>query len=227
MRTRVPWWFLFGLAALAVGCGRADPPVESASHATEVDESRGDVEVEAGGGDGPQAEFWARLEALCGQAFEGELVEGTEEGDRALDGVRLVMDAHTCEGDEIRIGFYAGEDRSRTWVFRRKEGGLYLQHDHRHADGTAEEVTDYGGPTQSAGTGSAQDFHADEHTAEVAPEAATNIWTVAIEPGERFVYALRRQVGDRRFRAEFDLSRPVDATAAPQPSQDAEIIEVD
>jgi hypothetical protein len=160
----------------------------------------------------PPAEFWAHLEALCGKAFAGELVEGTEEGDQALAGVRLVIDAHTCEDDEIRIGFHAGEDRSRTWVFRRGEG-LSLAHDHRDPDGTPHEVTGYGGPTRDRGEPTMQEFFADAHTAEVAPEAATNVWTLRIEPGERLTYSLRRRVGDRRFRADFDLSAEVDAEA--------------
>jgi hypothetical protein len=161
-----------------------------------------------------QAEYWSHLEALCGKAFEGELVEGTEEGDRPLADERLVMVAHTCEENELRIGFHAGDDRSRTWVVRRDEEGLGLAHDHRDPDGTPHEVTGYGGRTQGDGTATAQEFYADDHTAEVAPEAATNIWTMRIEPGERFVYELRRQVGERRFRADFDLTRPVEPPAS-------------
>jgi len=34
-------------------------------------------------------------------------------------------------------------------------------------------------------------------------------------PGERFVYSLVREGSDRRFRAEFDLSRPVDLPPDP------------
>ncbi len=46
------------------------------------------------------------------------------------------------------------------------------------------------------------------------PEAKTNVWTIEIEPGATFVYALRREGTDRRFRIEFDVSRRV---AAPPP----------
>jgi hypothetical protein len=46
------------------------------------------------------------------------------------------------------------------------------------------------------------------------PAAKTNIWTIEVEPGARFVYALRREGIDRRYRIEFDLSRRV---AAPPP----------
>ena len=41
------------------------------------------------------------------------------------------------------------------------------------------------------------------------PAAATNVWTVEVVPDRTFVYALRREGTDRRFRIEFDLTRPV------------------
>jgi hypothetical protein len=207
---------VIGVASLVVSCAGGTPQLESASshdttHEPPADDHAPRDATEREVGD-PQAEFWANLRALCGKAFAGELVEGTEEGDQALAGVRLVIDAHTCEGDEIRIGFYAGADRSRTWVFQRGEG-LSLAHDHRQPDGTPDEVTAYGGPALDQGTPSTQEFHADAHTAKVAPEAATNIWTLQLDPGERLTYSLRRRVGDRRFRAEFNLATEIDADA--------------
>ena len=36
--------------------------------------------------------------------------------------------------------------------------------------------------------------------------AATNIWTIGIDPGRTFTYALRRAAENRRFRVEFDLT---------------------
>jgi len=47
------------------------------------------------------------------------------------------------------------------------------------------------------------------------PEAATNVWTIEIVPGELFAYGLRREGTDRRFRVEFDLTRPIDPPPAP------------
>jgi hypothetical protein len=91
---------------------------------------------------------------------------------------------------------------------------MRLKHDHRHEDGTEDAITQYGGDTRSAGTITTQEFHADAHTATLIPAARTNIWTLEIMPGDRFVYALRREGTDRRFRVEFDLTRPI---AAPPP----------
>jgi hypothetical protein len=47
------------------------------------------------------------------------------------------------------------------------------------------------------------------------PAAVTNVWTMEVIPGERFAYALRREGTDRRFRVEFDLTRPVAPPPAP------------
>lgn len=161
----------------------------------------------------PQDQFWAALQEHCGQAYEGRVVEN-HPADPSIDAEPLVMHVLTCGEQVIRVPFFVGEDRSRTWVFRRTPEGLRLKHDHRHEDGSEDEITQYGGDTADAGTPTAQSFHADAHTASLIPAAATNIWTVRID-GDVFVYELERKGTDRRFRAEFDLSRPVPSPPPP------------
>ena len=136
-------------------------------------------------------------------------------GDRTFTGRRLVMHVRECGPGTVRIPFHVGNDRSRTWVLSRTDRGLRLKHDHRHEDGSEDEITQYGGDTAEGGTTSRQEFPADAHTARLIPEAATNVWTVEVEPGEEFVYALRREGTDRRFRIAFDLRRPVPPPPAP------------
>jgi hypothetical protein len=162
----------------------------------------------------PADPFWAALQPLCDKAFEGRVVEGTEPSDAAMREQRLVMHVRSCSADEIRIPFHVGENRSRTWVLTRTADGVRLKHDHRHEDGTPDRVTQYGGDTRSMVNPTSLDFFADAYTAELIPAATTNIWTMAIDPGETFVYALRREAQGRRFRVEFDLARPI---AAPPP----------
>jgi hypothetical protein len=162
----------------------------------------------------PAEEFWAALESLCGQAFEGRLVESVPPDER-FGGQRMVMHVRECGPDELRIPFHVGEDRSRTWVLTRTETGLRLKHDHRHEDGSEDEVTQYGGDTRDPGTATRQEFAADALTAELIPAARTNVWTMEVEPGLRFSYDLRREDSDRRFRVEFDLSRPVEPPPPP------------
>lgn len=157
----------------------------------------------------PQDLFWSRIQPLCGRAFAGRLVEGSSPADSIFRRATLLMHVRTCTPTEIRIPFHADADRSRTWVLTRTREGLRLKHDHRHADGTEDAITQYGGDTRDTGSPSRQDFHADAHTAALIPAARTNVWTVEIVPGKQFVYALRRVGTGRRFRVEFDLTRPV------------------
>jgi hypothetical protein len=169
-----------------------------------------------------QADFWRGLEGLCGRAFEGRVVEAPP-GDTTFAGKRLVMHVRECGPDSIRIPFVVGDDRSRTWVLRRGDFGLRLKHDHRHEDGHPDSVTWYGGDARapgapastSAGPAARQEFPADSFTAALIPRARTNVWTVEIEPGRAFVYALRREGTDRRYRIEFDLTVPVEPPPPP------------
>ena len=157
----------------------------------------------------PQAEFWSRLTALCGRAFEGRVVEAPA-GDTSFANKTLVMHVRSCGADSIRIPFHVGDDRSRTWVITRGGGGLRLKHDHRHADGAPDSVTQYGGDARLPGAAGMMEFPADSFTAVLIPPARTNVWTIEVDPGAgRFVYALRREGTNRRFRVEFDLRRAV------------------
>ena len=188
------------LACLWAGCGEAPPAEEIAQDTVDVPD--------------PQLTFWAALEDLCGQAFEGT-VEASVPPDEAMEGERLVMHVRECDMAEIRIPFFVGEDRSRTWVLTTTATGLRLKHDHRHEDGSEDEVTQYGGDTDGRGTDLVQEFRADLFTAELVPAAANNVWSIEVTPGIRFVYGLRREGSDRLFRAVFDLSRPIETPPAP------------
>jgi hypothetical protein len=160
-----------------------------------------------------QREFWDRLQSLCGRAFQGRLTESNA-SDSVFARSTVVMHVRECSPTEVRVPLHVGDDRSRTWVLSPVGGGLRLKHDHRHRDGTEDPITQYGGDTGGQGSESRQDFHADSLTAVLIPAARTNVWTIEILPGDKFAYGLRREGTDRRFRVEFDLTRPV---AAPPP----------
>jgi len=162
----------------------------------------------------PEDVFWTNLSTLCGKAFGGRVVD-VSPPDTSFTGKPLVMDVRGCDEREISIPFHVGENRSRTWIITRTDSGLRLKHDHRHADGAEDSVTQYGGDTRDGGTGERQEFYADTHTAELIPAAATNVWTVEKLGDSVFAYALRREGTDRRFRVEFDLRRPVPAPPPP------------
>ena len=159
-------------------------------------------------------QFWSSLTELCGKAYTGRLVQSVPR-DTAFEGKSLVMHVRGCTGTEIRIPFHIGSNRSRTWVITRTGTGLRLKHDHRHADGSEDRITQYGGDTRHPGVPGVQEFHADSLTASLIPAAITNIWTLEIRRGKMFAYALRRSGTERRFRVEFDLTRSVPLPPAP------------
>ena len=160
------------------------------------------------------AGFWTNLQALCGKAYQGRVLEAPP-GDKTFAGQRLMMHVRECSADTIRVPFHVGDDRSRTWVFTRVGDRVRLKHDHRHADGSEDKVTQYGGDSRDGGSATVMEFPADAQTTTLLPEAKTNVWTVEVDPAKgRFVYALRREGTDRRFRIEFDTTKPV---AAPPP----------
>ena len=158
----------------------------------------------------PADAFLARLQSLCGKAFAGRVVTN-DPADAAFAGKPLVMHVRACAPGEIRIPFHVGDDRSRTWVVTRTAGGLRLKHDHRHADGSSDVMTMYGGDTIVPGTATAQAFPVDAESIalfrrEKREVSVTNVWHIEATPSV-FAYVLRR--ADRHFRVEFDLTTPV------------------
>lgn len=168
----------------------------------------------------PADEFLANLSAMQGQAFAGRVVENTPaRADDPFEGASLIMHVREASEHAVRIPLHVGDDRSRTWICRRTATGLRLEHDHRHADGTPDAITMYGGDTTAAGTATRQEFpiNAETHALFTRADLAvslTNVWAMEIEPGQRFAYELSRPDG-RLFRLEFDLTAPVPAPPAP------------
>ena len=170
----------------------------------------------------PAAQFMAALAQHCGQAFAGRVVTNVPASATPdpFDGKALVMHVRGCETPEreLRVPFHVGEDHSRTWVLTRIGDGLRLKHDHRHADGSPDAVTLYGGDTHEAGSAARQEFPVDAESVAMFERAGLagsvrNTWAMEVEPGRRFVYELSRPDG-RLFRVEFDLSQPI---ATPPP----------
>ncbi|MFN3589472.1 MAG: hypothetical protein ACK4UP_08820 [Spirosomataceae bacterium] len=157
--------------------------------------------------------FWTKLSDFCGMAFEGKVTEGAD-NDTFKD-KRMVMHVKACEGNQIKIPFYVGEDRSRTWVLTQTEKGILLKHDHRHEDGTPDKVTMYGGLATNSGTAKMQVFPADQETVDFLPAAAANVWWITVD-ATKFTYNLRRMGSNRLFTVEFDLTKPLE-TLPPAP----------
>lgn len=161
------------------------------------------------------AVFWTELQKLCGKAFAGTVVAAPAD-DTTFKDKELVMHVRACEKDRIRIPFFVGADKSRTWVLtRQKNGAILLKHDHRHEDGKPDAVTMYGGLTTSRGSATRQMFPADQQTVDILPAAATNVWWIDLAAGDYFSYNLRRMGTDRYFSIKFDLKTTVKTPEVP------------
>lgn len=160
----------------------------------------------------PSQKFWETLKSHCGKAYEGKLI--SPDSDPRFGG-RLVMHVRSCEEGKIRVPFFVGDDRSRTWVLTLDEAELIqLKHDHRHEDGTEDQVTQYGGRASNTGSATTQFFPADQFTANLLPAAVGNVWWITVDEAS-FTYNLRRLGSATLFSVRFDLTKSVEIPAAP------------
>jgi hypothetical protein len=160
----------------------------------------------------PAKTFWNSLQSHCGKAYEGSLALPEEDED--FGGKKLVMHVRSCSDSEIKIPFFVGDDKSRTWVLTYENDRISLKHDHRHEDGTEDKVNFYGGTASNEGKADLQFFPADSQTQKMIPAAASNVWWITIE-ASTFTYNLRRLGTDRVFKVVMDLTKPIETPDAP------------
>lgn len=196
---------ILALGVLAVACADPDTPEPETPEA----------ETPATAIAPEQEEFWANLEAYCGQAFAGEATnmrEGDTRRRELYEGRAMVAHFRQCLDDELRMPAHIDDDRSRTWLLTRVDGGLDLRHDHRRPDGTDDDQTMYGAATSEPGTPLRQEF---------TREGQQGYWVFELVPGERFSYG--NHTGEEYLvRFDFDLTEPVDPPPAPWGWEDTE-----
>lgn len=173
---------------------------------------------------GTQDAFFDNLQQYCGKAFEGKVTDDNSAGPNTFKTERLVMHVSHCSEKEIRIPFHVGHDRSRTWILTKTPAGISLEHDHRHEDGTSDELTLYGGDTIEDGWANAQSFPADDYSKDLfarkgIAQSIGNTWHMYIYPEKTFTYRLTRE--GRVFRVDFDLRTEVETPPAPWGSDEA------
>ncbi len=157
-------------------------------------------------------QFWENLQKQCGNSYEGQITEGASND--AFSGKKLIMHIKSCDKNRIRIPFFVGDDKSRTWVLTYENDRIQLKHDHRHEDGSEDKITQYGGKTSNSGSSTIQFFPADQETRDLIPNAATNVWWITLGK-TAFTYNLRRIGSDRLFTVKFDLTKTVPSPSAP------------
>ncbi|WP_298516155.1 hypothetical protein [uncultured Kordia sp.] len=160
----------------------------------------------------PAKKFWNSLQKHCGRAYEGTLELPKE--DKDFGGKTLTMHVRKCTETEIKIPFFVGEDKSRTWILTYKNDRITLKHDHRHKDGSEDKINFYGGTSANTGKADIQVFPADAKTQKMIPAAATNVWWITIDE-TTFTYNLRRLGTDRVFKVVMDITKPIKTPEAP------------
>lgn len=152
--------------------------------------------------------FLDNLASLCGKSFRGEetyMAPGRESWAEK----DFLMHVTVCEDDRVYIPFHLDEDQSRIWMFIAEDRGLRFRHDHRHEDGTPEDLTMYGGYADGKGNEYRQHFPADDYTIELLEDTLGREWRgILSEDLSSFTYQLLYN-SDLVFEAEFDLTDPV------------------
>ena len=163
----------------------------------------------------PQEAFFQNLLALCGETFSGQATF-PDNADHPLVDTELRTHLSSCDDTMIRIDLYRDTDYWHgTWVLERREQGLHLYHDHlgdvrNEEDLGEDDAHGYGGYADDRGSAVRQYFPADEVTAEMLPEAATNVWMMEIDlEAGQFTYYLERH-DEPRFRAVLDKTEPLE-----------------
>jgi len=167
--------------------------------------------------DEPSAEqlaFWDNLREHCGNAYEGELADATPYY-QTFDADQIRIHFRNCTDDLTHISLHIDDNHSRNLLLTKEGGTLLLKHDHRHPDGTEEEITQYGGFAPKPGLETRQIFWADEHTAEILPERSDNFWFIDIMDDTTLAYGVHWPTHGNSIRMEFDISEPVEALPVP------------
>lgn len=153
------------------------------------------------------------LSLYCGKSFAGTIIANEPEApDDSFVGKTLNMHVRDCSASQFKVPFHVGTDHSRTWEFTVVGKQLQLKHEHRHADGELDELTDYGGTSTRQSSANRAEFPVDAASKALfdrtgRPVSMTNVWAVEITQDQQFIYELTRP--GRVFRVAFDLTMPV------------------
>jgi len=153
--------------------------------------------------------FFERFKPLEGKKFAGQqiFIDPSMESwaDRELE-----IHFREVHHNIVYIPFRVGENRSRTWELHRlADGRLRLRHDHRHHDGTPEELTLYGGYTAAGSTDLQQFFPADDYTCNLKSAICDNEWSLSFSEDLQTLSYILRKAGRPVFQADFDIAQAI------------------
>lgn len=149
--------------------------------------------------------MFEHLKSHNGKSYAGKMTFPDDPGHAMNQPMRIEF--IKVSDDHVRVPFLVGDDASRTWMLSKLDDGVQLKHDHRHADGTPDDVTNYGGTDSQQWLASQLIFPADAETAALLPEAKGNVWSLRLSPDGRWLTYYLERDGEPRFEAVFDLSK--------------------
>jgi uncharacterized protein (DUF885 family) len=100
--------------------------------------------------------FFDSIKAQCGNAFSGSVEDSSNSA--AYNGRKFVLHIRDCSDTQIKMPLHIDDNSSRILVLTKSDGSIKLQHDHRHADGSSDALTLYGGYSSADSTGSVTNF---------------------------------------------------------------------
>ena len=106
--------------------------------------------------DSNQDKFFDSIRAHCGKAFSGSVEDSSNS--TAYTGRKFVLHIRDCSNTQIKMPLHVDDNSSRILVLTKRDGSIELQHDHRHADGSSDALTLYGGYSAADSTVNVTNF---------------------------------------------------------------------
>ena len=177
--------------------------------------------------DSNQDKFFDSIRAHCGKAFSGSVEDSSNS--TAYTGRKFVLHIRDCSNTQIKMPLHVDDNSSRILVLTKRDGSIELQHDHRHADGSSDALTLYGGYSSADSTGNVTNFPESVESIEITKAHAPNrtypsVWSIILS-SEDITYQVVRP--GRTIKSNFkftdmvahppkawDLSTPI-STIAP------------
>ncbi len=161
-----------------------------------------------------QDKFFNQIKALCGKAFSGGIVQDTSNS-MAYRGKKFILHIRDCSDTQIKMPLHIDDNSSRILILTKRDTksgvSIKLQHDHRHQDGTSDDLTLYGGSTTDSGTVHIQDFPESAESIELTKAHAPtrtwpSVWSIHLSSDD-IVYQVVRP--GRTIQTKFKLSNTV------------------
>ena len=160
--------------------------------------------------DSNQDKFFDAIKAHCGHAFSGDVDDSSNS--TAYNGRKFVLHIRDCSDTQIKMPLHIDDNSSRILVLTKSDGHIKLQHDHRHADGSSDALTMYGGYSSADSTAKVTNFpESAESIAITKAHAPTrtypSVWSIILSADD-ITYQVVRP--GRTIKSQFKFADRVD-----------------